>query len=76
VWEAQLLGDRAVFNSKTNPAPYAGIYTLVVPGQIDPADGPEGDGVGTLKVDSNGVASLAGTLADGDKKFPGKSRSP
>ena len=67
VWEAQLLGDRAVFHSKTNPAPYAGAYTLVFPGQIDPGDGPEGDGFGTLKMGSNGVAALAGTLADGTK---------
>ena len=66
-WEAQLLGDRAVFNSKTNPAPCAGIYTLVFPGQIDPSDGPEGDGFGTCKVASNGLATLAGTLADGTK---------
>lgn len=67
LWEAQLQGDRAVFHSKTNPAPYAGSYTLVFPGQADPSIGPEGDGFGTLKVASNGVATLAGTLADGTK---------
>jgi hypothetical protein len=67
VWEAQLLGDRAVFNSKTNPAPYAGIYTIVFPGQVDLSDGPEGDGFGTLKAASNGSVTLAGTLADGTK---------
>lgn len=67
VWEAQLIGDRAVFNSKTNPAPYAGVYTLVFPGQVDPGDGPEGDGFGTCKVASNGLATFAGTLADGTK---------
>jgi hypothetical protein len=66
-WEAQLHGDRAVFHSKTNPAPYAGSYTLVLPGQPDPGAGPEGYGFGTLKVVSNGVATLAGTLADGTK---------
>lgn len=67
MWEAELIGDRAVFHSKTNPAPYAGTYTLVFPGQVDPGDGPEGDGFGTLKVASNGAVTLAGTLADGTK---------
>jgi hypothetical protein len=67
VWEAPLLGDRAIFNSKTNPAPYAGSYTLILPGQDDGNVGPEGDGFGTIKVDGNGGATLAGTLADGTK---------
>jgi hypothetical protein len=67
VWEAPLLGDRAIFNSKTNPAPYAGNYTVVLPGQDDGNAGPEGDGFGTIKVDGNGGAALAGTLADGTK---------
>ena len=67
VWESQLLGDRAVFNSKTNPAPYAGNYTVAFPGQADPLAGPEGDSTGTLKMASNGVAVFAGTLADGTK---------
>jgi hypothetical protein len=64
-WEAPLLGDRATFNTKTNPAPFAGSYTFIIPGQIDV--GPEGDGFGTIKIDGNGGASLAGTLADGTK---------
>jgi hypothetical protein len=61
------MGDRAVFNSKTNPAPYAGNYTMIIPGQDDGADGPEGDGHGTVKIDGNGSVTLAGRLADGTK---------
>jgi len=67
VWEAPLLGDRAIFNSKTNLAPYAGSYTIILPGQDDGDTGPEGYGFGTIKVDGNGGATLAGTLADGTK---------
>ena len=66
-WEASLMADRSTFNAKTNPCPQAGTYTLILPGQTDAADGPEGDGFGTIKVDGNGMASLIGTLADGTK---------
>ena len=72
IWEAPLLADRTLFNTKTNPCPYVGNYTLVLPGQTNLADGPEGDGFGTIKVDGNGFASLIGTLADGTK-FSNKS---
>jgi uncharacterized protein (DUF2147 family) len=67
VWEAPLLGDRTIFNSKTNPASFAGSYTIILPGQDDGDAGPEGDGFGTIKIDGNGGATLAGTLADGTK---------
>jgi len=66
-WEAPLMADRNIFNAKTNPCALAGNYTLILPGQNDSADGPEGDGFGTIKVDANGLASLTGTLADGTK---------
>jgi hypothetical protein len=66
-WEAPLLGDRAVYNSKSNPAPFAGSYTFMVPGQDDPAAGPEGHSGASLKIDGSGRATLAGTLADGTK---------
>ena len=66
-WIAALAGDRQTFNTKSNPCPFAGNYTLVLPGQESAADGPQGDGYGTIKVDGNGLASLAGALADGTK---------
>jgi hypothetical protein len=65
-WTAQLLGDRRCYNSKTNPAPFDGGYTLVVPSAGD-ANGPQGHGYGTAKVDGNGQATFIGMLADGTK---------
>jgi hypothetical protein len=66
-WFADLSGDRAVFNSSTNPAPFAGFYTLAIPGRLGDPLSAEGDGCGTAKVDANGLATFAGTLADGTK---------
>jgi hypothetical protein len=65
-WAAQLLGDRRCYNSKTNPAPFAGAYTLVVPAAGTPG-GPQGYGYGTARVDGNGLATFIGMLADGTK---------
>jgi hypothetical protein len=67
VWEAPLLGDAACYNSKTDPAPFLGTYTLIIPGTDSPEAGPEGHGFGTVKVDGNGKVTFAGTLADGTK---------
>ncbi len=64
-WVSTLSGDRAVFNSRTNPAPYAGTYTLSLPGQDGDPSLPTGDGFGVVQVNSNGLAMFAGTLADG-----------
>ena len=65
-WMADLWADRAVFNSTTNKAPYAGKYTLIVPG------GDENDltflaglGYGAVSVDTAGKLVLSGYLADG-----------
>jgi hypothetical protein len=33
VWGAPMHGGKAIFNTKTNPAPYAGNYTIAIPGQ-------------------------------------------
>jgi hypothetical protein len=65
-WLAELLGDRALFNATTNPAPLAGRYTLVLPGTLA-AGTPDADGWGTLKVTTAGSGSGAGSLADGTK---------
>jgi hypothetical protein len=65
-WTALLSGDRAVF-CRTNPAPFAGNYTLVVPGYDTNSTLPAGDSFGTLKVSSAGQVTFAGTLADGTK---------
>jgi hypothetical protein len=55
------------FNSKTQPAPYAGVYTIIMPGQKDDPVLPAGDGYGTLIVGTDGTARFAGVLADNTK---------
>ena len=64
-WVSALLGDRAVFNSRTRPAPYAGAYTLVLPGSNGDPSQPGGDGFGTLRVTTSGSVSLSASLPDG-----------
>ena len=61
---AQWNGNQAVFNSK-NKAPYAGQYTVVIPGAADSAVGPYGTSYGTVTVASTGAITFAGSLADG-----------
>jgi len=64
-WTAAILGNRVVFNPLTNPAPYAGNYTLVLPGQVGTNTLPEGVGFGTLRVTASGLTTFAGTMGDG-----------
>lgn len=67
-WTASVLGDRVLFNKKTNPAPQAGSYTVVIPGgDEDPAAEPAGFSYGTVNVDAGGKVKLSATLADGTK---------
>jgi hypothetical protein len=66
-WEAELLGLRAVFLSKTNDAPQAGRYTMRLPGIFGDEGVPQGDGVGAVSISARGVITLAGSLADGTK---------
>lgn len=66
-WTAQVIGQPAVFNIKTNPAPYAGTYTLIIPGGNTSPSFALGNGFASLTVDGNGNIKLAGTLADGTK---------
>jgi hypothetical protein len=67
VWVSTLSGDRAVFNSRTNPAPYAGNYTIRIPGQDNDPSVPMGDSFGTVRVDASGRVSFAAALADGTR---------
>lgn len=64
IWSADLLANRSVFDAATKPAPWTGLYTLIIPGTNEPAAGPGGDSYGTLKVDANGNVKLSGKLAD------------
>ena len=75
-WVADLRADRAVF-SKTNPAPYAGKFTLIFPGaeQDDDTTTPLGLGYGAVTVDGLGNVVLGGYLADGTVLSQGTSVS-
>jgi nitrogen fixation protein FixH len=64
-WIASLSGDKATFHSRTNPAPWVGKYTAILPGQDADPLLPFGHSYGTLKIASSGTAILAGKLADG-----------
>jgi len=66
-WCAQLMADRAPFYARTNPAPLAGKYTLIIPTDTNSPTGPAGDGFAKVTVDLKGSVSLGGTLADGTK---------
>ena len=65
-WISKLSGDLAVFGKGITP-PFAGNYTLVIPGYDGSSTLPAGDGFGTLKVNSAGRVKFVGTLADGTK---------
>ncbi|MGA2749442.1 MAG: hypothetical protein ABSG59_11755 [Verrucomicrobiota bacterium] len=65
VWDSQLSADLApVFTTKA-PSPLAGGYTLCLPWSSGIVSTPGGDGYGVVTVSPLGVASVAGSLADG-----------
>jgi hypothetical protein len=74
-WVAVLRGDRAVFNTRTNPAPYTNRFTLFIAGKPGDASLPAGDGFGTLRLNGDGTGSFAGTLANGTPVSQGVSVS-
>ena len=63
-WTAQLLGYRFPAFGKTNPAPYAGRYTMAISGGVDPSV-PLGYGVAAIAV----AAGLGGGLKSGISDF-------
>lgn len=64
-WTAQLWADRAQFHAVTNKATnFVGKYTFLIPGGSDAAVGPGGDGFGTVTINSAGLVTMTGTLAD------------
>jgi hypothetical protein len=68
VWSSLLRADLAEYSAKTNPATaLAGQYTLLFPGADEGQGGPVGDGFAAVKVDTGGVVTLTGSLADGTK---------
>jgi hypothetical protein len=65
-WSAVLSGDRAQFNAR-NPAPYAGNYTMILPGNDGTSSLPTGDSYGAVRISIAGLALFSGTLGDGTK---------
>ncbi len=63
-WGIDFMAFRPEFHARTNPAPYQGAYTLLLPANREPGT-PEGDGYGAGVVLSSGLARLRGSLADG-----------
>ena len=64
VWTSPVLARKVVFNAKTNPCPYAGNYTLVIPG-AQTSSSPEGHSYGTVTINAAGQVRFSGSLADG-----------
>jgi cyclophilin family peptidyl-prolyl cis-trans isomerase len=67
VWSADVVADRSAVYFKTNPAPQAGKYTMLVPKGTAFELRPGGDGFGMVTVSPRGGISFSGTLADGTK---------
>lgn len=67
LWQAEIVADRAVFNSRSNPSPAKGAFTMIIPPDDSSPNGPAGYGFGTIKIDAAGKLSWTGTLADGAK---------
>jgi hypothetical protein len=60
-----LTAGRAWSNTRATPAPFAGRYTCVLPGQRTDPSSPQGYGFATAQITTRGLAMLAGTMADG-----------
>ena len=63
-WTADLVANPSIY-SRTNPAPQAGKYTLLIPGSDNASAQPGGHGFGAVTVNTLGNVSLSGTLGDG-----------
>jgi len=75
-WTASILCNQVLFNKKSNPAPYTGKFTVVIPGDDTQADTePGGFSYGTVTVDAGGRVSLKAALADGTKLTQGTTLS-
>ncbi|MCU0785646.1 MAG: hypothetical protein MUF81_16695, partial [Verrucomicrobia bacterium] len=66
-WVSNLGAKRSAYNTRLNPAPQAGNYTMIVPGQTNDLTGPMGTGYGTVRVYTSGMVRFAGALPDGTK---------
>jgi hypothetical protein len=62
VWSSPLSGGRAAGNTT-----HTGDYTIVIPGNPNDSSLPAGDSFATLRVATDGLATMSGTLADGTR---------
>jgi len=62
-WSSPLQAWRAVFDGRTNLAPQAGIYTLLIPGTPGATDTPAGDGLRNRKSRRLGRVQFKAALA-------------
>ena len=63
IWVSDLRADRSFFHAATNPAPFAGKYTVALSGGGE-LESPAGDSYATVNVASSGYVTLKGTLAE------------
>ena len=66
-WISEILAEKNIFHARTNPAPFAGRYTILIPGATETDVCPTGDGYGTVVVAASGLVTVTATLADGTK---------
>jgi uncharacterized repeat protein (TIGR03803 family) len=64
-WNSTLLGYSATYNTRTNPAPQQGLYTMILPGSYGSTNLPGGDSYASVTVSSAGALRVTGKLADG-----------
>ncbi len=64
-WDAALLGDLQPAWTTLNPSPLAGSYTMVLPWSTGLIPAPGGDSFGVGIVNTTGILSMSGMLADG-----------
>ena len=66
-WSVPIIADCATYNIRTNPAPRAGLYNMIIPGTAGSSTQPQGDSYATIKIDGNGRVTVIGSMADGSK---------
>lgn len=66
-WSAELDGTPLHFHAKTNPAPYAGRYTMLMASTHSAPAIPRGTSWGTFTIATSGMLKLVGSLSDGTK---------
>jgi hypothetical protein len=65
---AGAFGNRALYDGVTSISPFAGLYTMIIPGTntagTNATGVPKGDGYGTVSIASNGSVVFSGLLSD------------